>query len=82
MQAILQILRLDLQVPSEIKLIVRTYIWLSNDSAKFDRFFETWMNLTWTCHAIDLFLHPLKIFENLWFSVWEGIERDKWYEVG
>ena len=33
-------------------------------------------------YATGLFLYPLKISENLWFSVFRGIESDQWQEVG
>ena len=34
-------------------------------------------------HVTDLFLYPLKILENFWFSdVFNGIEGDQWHEMG
>ena len=33
-------------------------------------------------HVAGLFIYPLKISENLWFSdVFRGIERDHWYDM-
>ena len=32
-------------------------------------------------HDTDLFRYPLKTSENLWFSVFRGIERDQWHEM-
>ena len=60
-----------------IKLIIKAlaYNWLNllyTEWSYFNPFFLT-----------VLFLYPLKISENFWFSdVFRGIEKEQWHEIG